>query len=141
MSNIDFIIGIDTGVNTGIASYNTSEQKLEMVDCMKIHDAIQYVSTMNYVGAIFVRVEDARKRKWFGNSGKERLKGAGSVCRDAKIWEDFLTDYKIPFEMVAPKDNVTKLNAATFKKVTGWKGKTNEHGRDAAMLCYKFNSK
>lgn len=143
MSNIDTVIGIDTGVNTGVSCYSIQSEMLVFVDCMKIHEAMRYVYLVNKSseGSVFVRAEDSRKRKWFGNSGKERLKGAGSVCRDAKIWEDFLTDFKIPFEMVAPKDNVTKLNAATFKKVTGWKGKTNEHGRDAAMLCYKFNSK
>ena len=53
---------------------------------------------------------------------------------DAKIWEDFLTDKGILFELVAPKDNTTKLDAKSFAYRTGWTKQTNEHGRDAAGL-------
>jgi hypothetical protein len=60
------------------------------------------------------------------------------VKRDCQIWEDYLTDLRIPFEMVAPKNNATKLTAEQFRRITGYEGKTNEHGRDAAMLVYGF---
>ncbi|MCP4141265.1 MAG: hypothetical protein GY755_13445 [Chloroflexi bacterium] len=139
MNDIDCVIGIDTGVTTGVAMYCVDAGILVYVDSGMIHSQMDYIKRNHSISKIFVRVEDARKRKWFGNSGKERLKGAGSVCRDAKIWEDFLTDLGIPFEMVAPKDNKTKLSAEAFEKITGWKGRTNEHSRDAAMLCFKFN--
>ena len=36
---------------------------------------------------IKLRIEDARLRKWYGNAGREELQGAGSVNRDASIWE------------------------------------------------------
>lgn len=62
--------------------------------------------------------------------------GAGSIKRDAKIWQDFLEDGKYNFEMVAPKNNTTKLRADVFSKMTNWKDKTNEHSRDAAMLVF-----
>ena len=83
-----------------------------------------------------VRLEDARKRKWFGDSGRERLQGAGSVKRDCVIWEEFLNDRKIPYMLIAPKNNSTKLSAESFKKITGYSGRTNEHTRDAAMLVF-----
>lgn len=41
-------------------------------------------------------------------------------------------------EMVPPKNNKTKLDATKFKQITGWKERTNEHGRDAAMLCFGY---
>ncbi len=67
-----------------------------------------------------------------------KQQGAGSVKRDCKIWEDFLTDLDIPFEMVAPRKGMTKYSAAAFKKLTGYEGKTSEHARDAAMLVFGF---
>ena len=131
-------IGIDSGTETGFAVWDSEQKCLLQVNTMKIHQAMQKVLQcyMLYPGNVRVRVEDARKRKWFGNSGREQLQGAGSIKRDAVIWEDFLTDHGIPFEMVAPKNNQTKMTADYFKRVTCWKLRTNEHGRDAAMLCF-----
>lgn len=42
----------------------------------------------------------------------------------------------IPYELVAPRDNRTKLSALQFRNLTGWPARTTEHGRDAAMLVY-----
>lgn len=140
-------IGIDTGVHTGFAVYDGKEKELQSVGCEKIHVVMNLVKDiMNIVlekgDNIRVRVEDARKRTWYGfhtaKQDRARLQGAGSVKRDAQIWEDFLTDLCIDFEMVAPRNNATKLTAESFRKLTGWTGKTNEHGRDAAMLVYGF---
>jgi hypothetical protein len=134
--NYRYYIGIDTGVNTGFALWDSLEKKFEDVDTLMIHQAIDLVRhiVMENPRMTFVRVEDARKRKWFGNSGREQLQGAGSVKRDAKIWEDFLTDIGAHFEMVAPKNNKTKLGAGQFSIISKWNKKTNEHSRDAAML-------
>jgi hypothetical protein len=132
-----YLIGIDTGVNTGYALYDRKLKKLLTVDTTRIHNAIDGVKTWNN-NNLFVRVEDARLRNWFGKSGREKLQGAGSVKRDSKIWSDFLTDEGIPFEMVAPKNNVTKISAEAFKKLTGYTGRTSEHGRAAAMLVWRY---
>ena len=137
------LIGIDTGVHTGFAVYDTDLKALIYVKEYPIHRAMDLVKRMFDDGSdIKVRFEDARKRTWFGyHTAKEdraRLQGAGSVKRDCQIWEDYLTDLRIPFEMVAPKDNATKLTAEQFRRITGYEGKTNEHGRDAAMLVYGY---
>lgn len=137
------LIGIDTGVHTGFAVYDTDLKALESVKEYTIHRAMDIVKQLYDEGKdIKVRFEDARKRTWFGHHTAEedraRLQGAGSVKRDCQIWEDYLTDLRIPFEMVAPKNNATKLTAEQFRRITGYEGKTNEHGRDAAMLVYGF---
>lgn len=136
-----YLIGIDPGVNTGVAIWDG--KKLLKVQSMVIHQAMNIVMKveMNNPNKILVRLEDARKRNWFGESGREQLQGAGSIKRDCKIWEDFLTDNKIPFELVAPKNSKTKIDANVFAKITGWKESTNEHARDAAMLVYGYNCK
>lgn len=76
--------------------------------------------------------------KWYNDAGKSRdkLQGAGSIKRDCKIWEDFLRDKGIPFKLIAPKNNTTKLSAPAFKSITGYTGRTCEHSRDAAMMVY-----
>lgn len=133
------LIGIDPGVNTGLAIWDRIDKKYISIGSYPLHHAFEMVKSLFREGvAIFVRVEDARQRKWFGNSGREKLQGAGSAKRDAKIWDDFLKDSGIPYEMVPPKNNTTKLSAEQFTKYTGWEGRTNEHGRDAAMLVFKF---
>lgn len=139
-SKYNLVIGIDTGTKTGLAVWDKSKKSLSNVATMKIHEAMSYVLTTyhDYEPNILVRVEDARKRKWFGNSGKEQLQGAGSIKRDAVIWEDFLKDLGCDYEMVAPKNNKTKLTEEYFKKLTGWQGRTSEHSRDACMLVFQY---
>ena len=85
--------------------------------------------------------EDARQRKWIpqeknASQYRGRLQGAGSVKRDATIWEDFCKDLGIRYEAVPPHKGMTKWSAETFANITGWQGKTSEHARDAALLVY-----
>lgn len=82
-------------------------------------------------------IEDARQRKWFGHSGREKLQGAGSVKRDSRIWEDWCREQGLQYRMVPPKNNRTKLSAAQFRALTKWHGKTSEHARDAACLVFR----
>ncbi|MBV3830157.1 hypothetical protein [Bacteroides xylanisolvens] len=143
-------IGIDTGVHTGIAIWDNRKRSLEMVKQMPIHRAmavVQSYADMQKTGVgdkIIVRVEDPRQRTWFGTERmtreeeRKRLQGVGSVKRDATIWEDYLTELGVEFEMVAPKRNITKMSQEYFKQLTGWKKQTNEHSRDAAMLIFGF---
>lgn len=135
-------IGIDTGVHTGIAVWDSERKEFVYLETLKIYEALDVVSSYAYKDIpLCVRFEDARQRKWIpfaknmtGELG--RAQGAGYVKAHCQIWEDFLTDYRIPFEAIAPRRNVTKLSAEQFGRITGYKGRTNEHSRDAAMLVY-----
>lgn len=132
-------VGIDTGKHTGLAIWD-GKQFLEL-DTMPIHAALNRVGILRFShDPVKVYFEDARLRKWYGTHTAEKdrakLQGAGSVKRDSSIWEDALTDWGIPFERVAPKNNITKMNADYFARLTGWTGRTSEHSRDAAMLVW-----
>ena len=81
-------------------------------------------------------IEDARQRTWFGNTGRERLKGAGSICRDSTIWDDFCKELGVEYVMVAPRCNTTKLNDRQFRAITGWQKRASVHARDAACLVF-----
>lgn len=132
-------IGIDAGVNTGVAVWDDKQRKLLSVESMQLHQALEKVQALHLAGKICVIIEDARLRTWYGNDwkqSKQKLQGVGSVKRDCVIWEEFCTDKKIEYYMQHPKHNVTKLTAEAFQIITGYKGRTNEHGRDAAMLVF-----
>jgi hypothetical protein len=128
-------------VNTGFAVYDLTNKKFLSILTLTIHQAIKEVTAAIYFPDSVltkVRFEDARQRKWYGkNAGTHALQGAGSIKRDCKIWEDFLTELKVPFDMVNPGSVPTKYTAETFKNVTKWKGRTSEHSRDAALLIFQ----
>ena len=126
------LIGVDIGVNTGIAL--AVGGKLKEVFSTTILEAMDYVRS--HKPNVKLYIEDARKLKWGGyNKGNtQRLQGAGSVKRDAQIWEEFAIREGIDYLLIDPRSNRKKLNAEQFKKLTGYEGSTNEHGRDAGML-------
>ena len=132
-------IGIDPGKKTGFAVWDHDARYLAEVTTVSITQAMEKVRMMaDILGRENIRlyIEDARQRTWFGNSGPEKWKGAGSICRDSTIWDDFCREMGVEYAMVAPRHNTTKLKAAQFKTITKWQGRTDEHARDAAMLVF-----
>ena len=130
-------IGIDTGVQTGVAIWCSELRKFDFIKTLKIHNAMRLVEIMQEEIPLFVFVEDARLATFGRAKDMHKAQGAGSVKRDAVIWEDFLTELQIPFKLVRPKKSITKLDDALFKKITGYAGKTSQHARDAAMLVFQ----
>lgn len=135
------LIGIDTGVHTGFAvAFDHGEGgELQKVQSLSITQAMQ--SVLEYedehdLKDIMLYIEDARKRTWF-TGGREKAQGVGSVKRDAQIWEDWCKEQGINFKLIHPAANATKKKVEDFTRMTGWAGRTNEHGRDAAMLVFK----
>ncbi len=130
-------IGIDPGTNTGIAVWDRKSKCFKSIDTVKIHIAMEMVKYYRDVATLRrVLYEDARKRKWLGDKGRESLQGAGSIKRDSAIWDDFLKSLGIDAVSVPPSSNRTKLKSEEFKRLTKWMRRTNEHGRDAAMLVW-----
>ena len=133
-------IGIDTGTKTGFAVWD-GKRFLE-IETLKLWQALDRVRRMKEQGEdITVVFEDARQRKWLPREKsiseyRGKMIGAGSVKRDAVIWEEFCIDNGIKFFSVPPAKGLTKWSPRTFSEVTGWKGRTSNHGRDAALLVY-----
>ena len=127
------MVGIDPGTNTGLAIREGKEWK--SIQTLSIIEAIEIVVRLNvaYAGSIVVRIEDARLRTYFGKTGPEKWKGAGSIIRDCRIWEAEMERQGIRVEWVHPK-NVKATTAAQFKKMTGWEGKTSIHAREGAWM-------
>ena len=134
------LIGIDAGTHTGF-SY-TENGKLQVVKSLRIDEALNEVMRLTAMGNLcqfYVKVylEDARK-SGREHRGQDAAQGAGSIKRDCNIWEDFLKAHKIDYVLVSPQSQrkLNKMSAGKFKAMTGWQGRTNEHGRDAAMLVW-----
>ena len=110
------------------------------MESMTITQAMRLIQDFdNKRGIVKLYIEDARK--WIGFHGKTkatqaRIQGAGSVKRDAKIWEDWCKENGYEVVFVKPMGKGLKKSADEFKRITGWQGRTNEHARDAAMIVY-----
>lgn len=154
-------IGIDPGEHTGLAVWDSATRSFRVVATLPIHKAmtevLKWAHSPELFGArsnckVHVVCEDARQRTWFAperNNSEYRgkLMGAGAAKRDARIWEEFLEDKDVAlpyagreagltFEMHKPQKGGTKWPAETFAAITGYKGRTSEHSRDAALLVY-----
>ena len=132
----ELFVGLDAGTHTGVAVWDKTNERLITVETMTITQAMLYVRGLAEANEVVVVLEDARKRTWFGHSGREKLQGAGSVKRDCSIWETFCEEQGIEICKVAPKNNHTKLTSEQFRRRTGWEGRSSEHSRDAAMLVF-----
>lgn len=134
-------IGIDPGVHTGLAVWDSKKQEFMELNTYMIHQAMQRIMDWELMAeaadtTIQVVFEDARQRKGHYDEKyiNAKAQGAGSVKRDSTIWDDFLTDMGIPFQAVPPGKGKTKYSSDYFKTITGWKGRTSNHARDAAIL-------
>ena len=130
------ICGIDPGTHTGFAVKEFGV--LIRVETMTIIEAILSVHALEafclaHSCNLLVRIEDARLRTYFGNTGKEKWKGAGSIMRDCSIWEDEMNRRSIQYQMVHPK-TVKETTAKQFEQLCGWTKRTSIHAREAAWM-------
>ena len=130
------VVGIDPGVSTGLALWDSVDKRLLEVLTLGILQAQQYVLTLKNLGNLsHIVMEDARLRTgWFGENSAAKQQGAGSIKRDCSIWTEFCDMHGILLRSVSPKHKGAKVDAAMFAKLTKWEGRTSEHARDAAML-------
>lgn len=163
--SIDIAIGLDPGATTGLGIYLAQEKRLELVmgkTFWEVHSFLKGWLKMNVgedqvVGFV---VEDSRKDNVvFGamgtyaavkkRGGHQRAIGAatkqarnvGKVDAHCDLWIDWIETMEYPLQTVAPSSRKKgidlKLSSDKFNKITKYENKTNEHGRDAAMLVWK----
>lgn len=137
------VIGIDPGMHTGLAVWDTSSRQFLDIRCSGIVSAMDYLDDLAFNRGIgLVVFEDARQRTWIPREKdiaqvKGRAMGAGSVKRDCSIWQEWCEARSIQYIASRPKTGMTKLTDAYFRGITGYDRRTNEHGRDAAMLVFQ----
>lgn len=140
-------IGIDPGTRTGFAvKVDGFKMKVETTDFFGAIERIQFYRKR--FECLEVRIEDPSQNKpvWFDHrkatvkvsEARSKLKIAQNVGenkKEAKLLIEFCKRLNIKVIPVRPKrGSMTKVSPELFRKVTGYGGRTSEHGRDAGML-------
>jgi len=128
------IIGIDPGVHTGIA--------------ICLDGLFTEIYESDFWGAIeafnkhpdaFVVVElpvnkAVYQKEYMKTATKHKVGvNVGSVIRESELLIKWLHSNKRDYMIHRPK--AKKVDDKDFRRVTGWTGRTNQHKRDAALMC------
>lgn len=133
--------GIDPGVHTGLAV--AKDGALFHVRTCTFWEAFRDIDAVVglYQGQghdVELIIEDPRGIYVPpGQRNPQRIKGVGSVERDAKLWIEYAEHYGIPYRTVKP-GKYRKIDADTFRQWTGWAGRTSEHARAAGMMALGY---
>lgn len=137
------LLGIDPGTKTGFALYdadaNGGAGELLRVDALDFWEAVALLEAVAGDTAAVV-VEDARRIGLYARRGergarRDRIaRSVGMIDRDVQLWLDLCERLRLPVATVEPTRK--KWDAETFRRITGWEGRTNEHARDAGRLVF-----
>ena len=139
-------IGVDPGKKTGVAYWHDYAEKLEVLPAWPFwkawHEVRATVRRAQKQGmSVCAVVEDPTQNApvWSrgGQHGRKHIKIAqnvGSNKRDAQLWVSGLERLGIEVKKVRPEKS--KWSRSTFENITGYEGRTSEHGRDAARLVF-----
>lgn len=135
------IIGIDPGVNTGVAVFCNG-----VLYCLLTLEPVEITDFILDSAANRIVFEDSRLTSPVWGRGVN-TKAAAKIARnvgqvDALCGLIVAACGKagIVAHGISPKGKGKKLNAEQFKAATGWTGASNEHTRDAAMCAWPYRS-
>lgn len=136
------LLGLDPGTTTGYALVTPSGD-VEAVGSAGPLEAVRLVSGWSASGALAgAYVEDARALPIYARHGRanrgerDRIaRGVGAVDLLTGLYVELLESLGVPVATVEPSRQ-TKWDAETCGRITGYTGRTNEHGRDALRLVY-----
>ena len=135
------VIGIDAGLNTGVAEYEGGK----LTAMATIHPA-RISAMLENVAPDLVVYEDSRLQSHVWTRVKspaaaaKMARNVGMVDAWCLLIEVECARLGIKCIGISPKDKGAKLNAEQFKAVTGWDGRNNEHERDGAMVAWRLRN-
>lgn len=138
------IIGIDPDLRkSGVALIDGGE--IKELHSLNAVDLVLFCREQHVKHNAVVKMEDPNVNKPIferaGLSALARLKVAqnvGQVKAAAILLAEFIASHGIPVEMIPPLmgyPKAAKKDAELFKRMTHWKGSSNEDQRDAAMIA------
>ena len=141
-----YYVGIDPGKKNGFAIWIAEEKKWHVIATLETWDVIMFIHFSEGIRKnCKIRIEDPFSWKPFGRNGSAKLQGAGQVKARFNALVEYFEAWEIPYEKVPiqrSKKSSTKkgkdMTQKEFNNLTGWKGKTSPHARDAAMMVYGF---
>jgi len=136
-------LGIDPDVaKSGVAIWNSGEKEFVGLSTLKFFDlttAIQFYKNNQLVVVIEAGWLN-KKSNFHGRKGQSKAvgekiaKAVGANHQVGKLLIEFCQSVNVDYVEVRPANK--KIDAAGFKKITGYEGRTNSEVRDAAMLVF-----
>lgn len=137
---LQHVIGIDPGQQTGFADYDVSAGNLCIVETWRFWVAYEMAVNFYDRSRTLAIVEDASlisptfHHSAFTEAAKAKTsQRVGQVKRESQLLIEGLRRAGFVVQGVKAQG---KVNAAQFQKLTGWQGRTSSHARDAAMLAF-----
>jgi len=142
-------IGIDP--DKGWAVWNTESRKfveIQTVNFWEIINKLQiwgtgfrkvkvYCEDPSQNRPVWIKIPDIKDPVKRELAEKKAAQNVGENKAKAKLIVEYCEKAGIEVIKQKPsKKSKTKMKAPEFEFLTGWKGRTSEHGRDAAMLVW-----
>jgi hypothetical protein len=139
-----YVIGIDPGVLTGLAVWDREKRALLRLETLDFWRAWEYIVDGYTVDAVEVVIEDpSGNRPVFDKEGvsigerrkRERIaQNVGSNKREARLLLAGLLRRGYRVRAVTP--TAAKWSSDRLAALTGWRGLSSAHSRDAARLVF-----
>ena len=135
------IIGIDPGQNTGVATFSNGQ----LVSLGTI-EPIRLFAQIRVPGITRVVFEDSRlqSKVWLKNwnhaTALKMARNIGEIDASCKLIIAICAELRIDCHGISPRQKGAKLDAKQFQAVTGFKGQSNQHERDAAMVAWPYRA-
>jgi hypothetical protein len=137
-------IGIDPGIHTGVAVWDSKQRIIREIKTMNFWDTIALIN--NYrIHTPTVVIEDPSGNKPVfvkdlvgqHKALTKKAQNVGSNKREATLLIEYCEREGFRVLPVVPvKKRGAKVSADHFKKLTGYVKSTSQHARDAALLVY-----
>ena len=130
-------IGIDPGKKTAIAVYDSTNKRVIDVFMTDFWGAYEYLENEQHdilIKKVIIEVPRT-KTNWHKKGCDITSANVGGIYREATLLADGIERMGLKVIRQHPQG---KVDAEYVKKITGYKDQTNEHIRDAIMLCWGY---
>ena len=135
------IIGIDPGVNCGVAIFSGGELKK-----LYTFSGINLIEWLPYqTAAKTIVIEDSRLQSFLFSGAQQNkaqslkiARNVGMVDMVCHMIESLCEKSNVDLIGISPKSKGKKLQSTAFNLYTGWTEKSNQHERDAAMVAWPY---
>lgn len=134
-------IGIDPDTEkSGVACWDSELKAFDYIKTMSFWEIIEEFALWNIPFKVHIEAGWLiKKSNWHANKkqskivGEKIAKNVGSNHQVGILLKEYCEHNNIEYRLVKPKG---KLNAKTFKNITGYEDSTNPEKRDAGMLVF-----
>lgn len=142
-----YIVGIDPDSDkNGVACLNVVERSLS-IKALAFPHALEYLARLEPDTLVVIEAGWLNKSNWHLNGWDSKVKAAAkgnAVGRNHEVGRklaEMCEHWHIPYRLARPLKKMWqgpegKITATELEAFTGYKGRTNQEGRDAALLAW-----